>query len=139
MFVAFGAEEPRGTGDDLHHFGSRHYVDEMTDAERSNLVAMVAMDRVGVGDRVPLSSVEGTSRTVRGQLARTALRIDVPFLTETDAASDHESFADAGFDAARVGSTPYAGYHSAGDVPAVVRHDQLGRVGRILTSWLRGR
>ena len=57
----------------------------------------------------------------------------------TDAASDHESFADSGFLAARVGSTPYAGYHSAGDVPAVVRRGQLGRVGAILTSWLRGR
>src|SRR5215207_2212634 len=25
-FIAFGAEEPRGPGDDLHHFGSRTYV-----------------------------------------------------------------------------------------------------------------
>ncbi|MEP9363117.1 M28 family peptidase [Nocardioides sp. CN2-186] len=139
VLVAFGGEEPRGTGDDLHHFGSRFYVDEMTDAERSNLVAMVAMDRVGVGGRVPLSSVEGRSERVRDQLERTARHLDVPFRTETDAASDHESFADAGFDAARVGSTPYAGYHSAGDVPSVVRPDQLGRVGRVLTSWLRGR
>ena len=58
-------------------------------------------------------------------------------VVEHDSASDHESFADAGFLGARVGSTPYAGYHSAQDVPAVVDPAQLGRVGRLLSAWLR--
>ena len=58
-------------------------------------------------------------------------------VVETDSASDHESFADAGYLAARIGSTPYAGYHSAADVPAVVSPAQLRRVGRILIAWLR--
>ena len=138
VLVAFGAEEPRGPGD-LHHFGSRHYVAQMTAEERRNLRAMVALDRVGVGDAVPLSSVEGTATRVRDDLAAAARGLGIPTVVETDSASDHESFADAGFDAARVGSTPYAGYHSAGDVPSVVRPAQLARVGRLLTAWLRGR
>jgi hypothetical protein len=50
--------------------------------------------------------------------------------------SDHWSFVRAGLPGARLGSTPYAGYHSAGDVPGVVAPEQLERVGRLLLAWL---
>lgn len=135
VLVAFGAEEPVGPGE-LHHFGSKAYVAAMTPEERRHLRGMVSLDRVGAGTAVPLSSVEGTSSALRDRLARIAGREGVPTIVETDSASDHESFADAGFLAARVGSTPYAGYHSAQDLPRFVRADQLRRVGRILTAWL---
>jgi peptidase M28-like protein len=135
VLVAFGAEEPVGPGE-LHHFGSKKYVAAMTAEERRNLRGMVSLDRVGAGDVVPLSSVEGSPSALRDRLARIAAREDVPHLVETDAASDHESFADAGFVAARVGSTPYAGYHSAQDLPRFVSPAQLRRVGRVLTAWL---
>ena len=56
-FIAFGAEEPRGEGDDWHHYGSQHYVAELDDASRAAIVAMVALDRVGVpGDAVPVGA-----------------------------------------------------------------------------------
>ena len=135
VLVAFGGEEPRGPGE-LHHFGSKAYVDRLGDDGR-NLRAMVSLDRVGVGTVVPLSSVEGTPPGLRDRLARVADDLGIRTVVETDSASDHESFADAGFLAARIGSTPYAGYHSAADVPAVVGAAQLRRVGRILTAWLR--
>jgi hypothetical protein len=45
VLVAFGAEEPVGSGD-LHHFGSKHYVAEMSAEERRNLRTMVSLDRV---------------------------------------------------------------------------------------------
>ena len=54
VFVAFGAEEPRGVGDNWHHFGSRVYTARMSESERRNLVAMVSLDRVGVGAAVPI-------------------------------------------------------------------------------------
>jgi hypothetical protein len=136
VLVAFGGEEPRGPGD-LHHFGSQAYVARLGDVAGPHLRAMVALDRVGVGAVVPLSSVEGTPAALRDRLARIAADEGIPTVVETDSASDHESFADAGFLAARIGSTPYAGYHSAADVPAVVSPAQLARVGRILTRWLR--
>jgi hypothetical protein len=50
--------------------------------------------------------------------------------------SDHWSFVRAGLPGLRVGSTPYAGYHSAADVPAVVRTAQLERTGRLVLAWL---
>ncbi|GAA4706090.1 M28 family metallopeptidase [Nocardioides conyzicola] len=136
VLVAFGGEEPRGPGD-LHHFGSKAYVEQLTDELGINLRAMVSLDRVGVGTVVPLSSVGGTPAALRDRLADVADDLGIPTVVEHDSASDHESFADAGFLAARVGSTPYAGYHSAADVPAVVSPAQLGRVGDLLISWLR--
>jgi acetylornithine deacetylase/succinyl-diaminopimelate desuccinylase-like protein len=135
VLVAFGGEEPRGPGD-LHHFGSKAYVARLGDDGR-NLRAMVSLDRVGVGTDVPLSSVEGTPPALRDRLARVAGELGIRTVVGTDSASDHESFADAGFLAARIGSTPYAGYHSAADVPAVVSPAQLRRVGRIVIAWLR--
>ena len=53
-----------------------------------------------------------------------------------DRASDHWSFVRAGLPGVRLGSTPYAGYHSAGDVPAVVEPAQLRRTARIVVAWL---
>ncbi len=141
VFVAFGGEEPRGTGDLEHHFGSQHYVAEMSPTERRHLRGMVAMDRVGVGGLVPVASVGGTPIATRMALVRSAGRLGIGVAVDPDdAASDHESFADAGMPAARLGSTPYDAYHSAQDVPGVVDPAQLGRVGRVIWEWLlRGR
>ena len=135
VLVAFGGEEPRGPGE-LHHFGSKEYVARLGDEGR-HLRAMVSLDRVGVGTVVPLSSVDGTPAALRNRLADVADSVGISTVSELDSASDHESFADAGFLAARIGSTPYAGYHSAADVPAVVNPAQLRRVGRLLMAWLR--
>jgi aminopeptidase YwaD len=137
VFVAFGGEEPRGPGDLEHHFGSLHYVAGMSPAERRHLRGMVAMDRVGVGELVPVGSVGGTPTATRAALVRSAAGLGIGVVVDPDnTASDHESFADAGLPAARLGSTPYAAYHSAEDEPAVVDGAQLRRVGRVIWDWL---
>ncbi len=137
VFILFGAEEPRGSGDDLHHFGSTAYVEQMGPAERANLDAMVSLDRVGVGQVVPLCTGGLSPLSVQQQLARAAVEVGVATSSCTDnQASDHWSFEKAGFEVARVGSTPYAAYHSAADVPAVVSQPQLRRVGTAMWRWL---
>jgi Zn-dependent M28 family amino/carboxypeptidase len=137
VFVAFGGEEPRGTGDLEHHYGSLHYVAAMSPAERRHLRGMVSMDRVGVGELVPVASVGGTPIATRAALVRSAAGLGIGVAVDPDnTASDHESFAAAGLPAARLGSTPYAAYHSAQDVPAVVDPAQLHRVGRVIWDWL---
>jgi hypothetical protein len=138
VLVAFGAEEPRGDGDDAHHYGSRRYVARTTPAERRALVAMVSLDRVGVGTRVPVcTGGTGPVRT-RAALRRAAARVHVPVrVCGDDRASDHWSFEKAGLSAARLGSTPYAAYHSARDVPSVVRRAQLRRTGRVVWEAVR--
>ena len=139
VFVAFGAEEPRGPGDDRHHYGSREYVAALTAAERRAVRGMVSLDRVGVGDVVPVGSAVAADPVQQALLAA-ARRVGAMTVAEAEQrSSDHWSFVKAGLPAARLGSTPYVDYHSAGDVASVVSSDQLERVGRIVVSWLAPR
>ncbi|PSL05444.1 peptidase M28-like protein [Haloactinopolyspora alba] len=137
-FIAFGAEEPRGEGDDLHHFGSQQYVARMPDAQRSALTAMVSLDRVGVpADHVPVCAAGRHGTGLRDALLAAAENVETPAQGCEDRASDHWSFEKAALPAARLGSVPFAGYHSPDDVPSVVDPHQLHRVGRITWTWLR--
>jgi len=137
VLVAFGAEEPRGPGDDMHHFGSRVHVRRMPVHKRQALTAMVSLDRVGVGSVVPVCTGPLSPPRVQRALLRTAARIDVPARACENTASDHWPFEKAGFAVARLGSTSYAAYHSAEDLPVVVNRAQLGRAGRLVWAWLR--
>jgi Zn-dependent M28 family amino/carboxypeptidase len=133
VLVAFGAEEPRGPTDDDHHYGSRAYVASMSPAERRAVRGMLALDRVGVGSVVPIGAAEGEPTA----LVQAAERAGVPVAPESgQRSSDHWSFVRAGLPGLRIGSTPYAGYHSAADLPPVVEPAQLRRVGRLVISWL---
>jgi aminopeptidase YwaD len=137
VFVAFGAEEPRSETDpEQHHFGSRTYVRSLSRGERDAVRGMISLDRVGVGARVPVGSAYDTD-PVQRQLLAAARRAGVPTMSDPgQRSSDHWSFVRAGLPGARLGSTPYAGYHSAGDVVSVVESDQLERVGRLVVAWL---
>ena len=138
-FVAFGAEEPRGRGDDLHHFGSQDYVAALSAGERRAVEAMVALDRVGVpANAVPVSTGGTGTAAVMEALLAAADRAGVPARRDDqNRASDHWSFEKADIPAARIGSVPYAAYHSADDLPSVVDSRQLDRVGTIMWTWLQ--
>jgi Zn-dependent M28 family amino/carboxypeptidase len=136
VFVAFGAEEPRGDGDEMHHFGSRAMVARLPSQWRDSLDAMLALDRVGVGTVVPVCSGGLEPPTVRAALLRAANRAGVDAEACLNQSSDHWSFDKAGLPAARIGSTPYAEYHSAADRPGVVNPAQLRRVGTVAWTWL---
>jgi Zn-dependent M28 family amino/carboxypeptidase len=137
QFVAFGAEEPRGTGDALHHFGSRQLVAGLPRAERRAIAAMVSLDRVGVpAPYVPFC--RGGSDGSRLRAAIRAAGRDTGIATRgcENRSSDHWSYEKAGIAAIRIGSVPYPGYHSQGDLPSVVSRRQLDRVGRLIWAWL---
>ncbi|NHC25379.1 M20/M25/M40 family metallo-hydrolase [Nocardioides sp. IC4_145] len=136
VLVAFGSEEPRGPGE-AHHYGSRAYVAGLSTAERGSLNGMVSLDRVGVGSVLPVGSA-GDGDPVQQQLLEAAERAGVPTVVDTQQrSSDHWSFVRAGLPGARLGSTCYAAYHSAADVPSVVSRDQLRRTARTVVAWLR--
>ncbi|QIG44849.1 M20/M25/M40 family metallo-hydrolase [Nocardioides anomalus] len=137
VLVAFGSEEPRGPSDADHHYGSRAYVAALDRAERRSLRGAVALDRVGVGEVVPLGSVEAGD-PLREEVQRAARRAGVPVVTSSgERSSDHASFTEVGLPGVRLGSTAYAGYHSAGDTVDVVQPAQLARTARVVLSWLR--
>lgn len=137
-FIAFGAEEPRGDGEALHHFGSRLYVERLDGPARLAVRGMLSLDRVGVSAAaVPVCTGGTGTPAVQRALVAAARTIDVPAQECVNTTSDHWSFEQAGMPAARLGSVPYPGYHSAGDVPSVVDRRQLDRVGRTAWAWLQ--
>ncbi len=137
VLIAFGAEEPRGPTDDDHHYGSRAYVDRLSAAQRRSLRGMVSMDRIGVGSAVVIGSAEDGD-PLRDELVAAAERAGAPYVVESgQRSSDHWSFVRDGLPGVRLGSTPYAGYHSPTDVVSVVDRRQLERAARVVVSWLR--
>jgi aminopeptidase YwaD len=137
VLVAFGGEEPRGASDADHHYGSRSYVASLGPAERRAVRGMLALDRVGVGTVVPVSSAGPSGLRHRRVVLAAAQRAGVPTDAQVNRSSDHWQFVLAGMPGIRIGSTPYAAYHSAADLPAVVRRAQLARTGRLVLAWLR--
>jgi Zn-dependent M28 family amino/carboxypeptidase len=137
VLVAFGAEEPRGATDADHHYGSRAYVASLGPAERRAVRGMLSLDRVGVGSVVPVSSAGSSGDRQRRAVLAAARRAGVPTDAQINRTSDHWQFVLAGMPGIRIGSTPYAAYHSAADVPSVVSRAQLTRTGRVVLAWLR--
>ena len=135
--VAFGAEEPRGTSDADHHYGSRTYVESLGPAQRRAVRGMLSLDRVGVGTVVPVSAAGPSGTAQRAAVLAAARRAGVPTDAQVNRSSDHWQFVLAGLPGIRIGSTPYAGYHSAADLPSVVNRAQLARTGRLVLAWLR--
>ena len=137
VLVAFGPRNPRAGTTKTTSVPRVRVPPHARGATRAS--RMVSLDRVGVGEVLPVSSARGPD-SMRAELLAAARRADVPVVAETgNRASDHWSFVRAGLPGARLGSTPYAGYHSSADVPAVVSHDQLMRAARTVVAWLGGR
>jgi aminopeptidase YwaD len=137
VLVAFGAEEPRGPTDADHHYGSRTYVASLGPAERRAVRGMLSLDRVGVGTVVPVSSAGPSGAAQRDVVLAAARRAGVPTDAQVNRSSDHWQFVLGGMPGIRIGSTPYAAYHSADDLPPVVSRAQLRRTGRLVLAWLR--
>jgi hypothetical protein len=136
-FIAFGAEEPRGPGDTLHHFGSQQHVAALSRAERDAVTAMLSLDRVGVrAGFVPVCRGGADGTRLRSAVRAAGRRADIPTRACENQTSDHWSYEKAGMAAVRLGSVPYAAYHSPRDLPGVVDRRQLDRVGRLAWTWL---
>ena len=138
QFIAFGAEEPRGSGDAWHHFGSRQYVADLSRAHRRAIRAMVSLDRVGVAaGYVPVCLGGLRGAELRAELRAAARRADVRTRPCVNRSSDHWSYDRAGVPAVRLGSIPYSGYHSRRDTVSFVDRRQIAKVGRLMWSWLQ--
>lgn len=136
-FVAFGAEEPRGPGDALHHFGSRQHVASLSRAERDALAGMVSLNRVGVrAGFVPVCRGGSDGTRLRAAVRAAGRRANIPTRSCENRSSDHWSFEKAGLASVRVGSILHPEYHSRRDLPPVVDRRQLDRVGRVVWAWL---
>jgi hypothetical protein len=139
QFIAFGAEEPRGPGDALHHFGSQQHVADLSAAERDAVAGMVSLDRVGIGvaaGYVPVCRSPLGGRALQRELRSAGRRVAVTTRACENTTSDHWSYAKEGVPAVRFGRLDYPEYHTRRDTYRVVDRPQLDRVGRLTWSWL---
>ena len=128
-FVAFGAEEARGGNGTRYAFGSRHFVGSLSASGRRAVRGMVSLDRVGVrADTVPVCSGGRGTASLATAIRGASRAAGVATNGCTNRASDHVSSRRPAYRRC-AWSVPYAGYHSARDVPSVVDPRQLERVG----------
>ena len=96
-----------------------------------------ALPEAAAGAELVLQPATDRGNRLRDAMRAAAGRADIPTRACTNYTSDHWSYAKAGVSAVRLGSIPYAGYHSRGDVPSLVDRRQLDRVGRTVWAWLQ--
>ena len=122
-FVLFGAEE-------LGLFGSQHYVQGLSPAERSATRAMINLDMVGVGQAWRLG---GTDELVQLGLGATSAMGEraLPLHGSLASASDHASFLAAGVPALFIYRVEDPNYHTAADRAELVDAAALEQAGTI--------
>src|SRR5581483_7513305 len=105
IFVGYGADanQPNGTNRD----GSRYFLNQMTPAQRANLVAMVNLDMIGHGSTVLLRWISGTPKDATDRLVSLGRTIGIPTSVVNLATSDETYFAKAGLSVGSLrGETP---------------------------------
>jgi aminopeptidase YwaD len=127
-FILFGAEE-------LGLFGSRFYVQSLSDTDRRAILADVNLDMVGVGQAWRFGGTDDLVQRALGganDLGQRALPMRGPL----SSASDHASFLDAGIPAVFLYRVEDPNYHTANDKPELVDPDALTQAGTIALKIL---
>jgi aminopeptidase YwaD len=129
-FALFGAEE-------LGLYGSRYYVQSLSDAERRAIRADVNLDMVGVGDAWRFGGTDDLVQLALGAANDLGQR-GLPLRGPQSGASDHASFLEASIPAVFLYRVEDPNYHTAGDVASQVDPQALGQAGTIALGVLDG-
>ena len=128
-FVAFGSEE-------IGLYGSRHYVDSLSEAELSRMTAMLNFDVVGSGPHLETFGHETLTNLALG-IAKD-LEIEAkPGTLPPGAASDHTPFQDAGVSTLFLFGPDISRIHSPEDRLEFVQPELLGAAYLIALSILQ--
>jgi aminopeptidase YwaD len=127
-FALFGAEE-------LGLFGSRFYVQNLSDAERHAILGDINLDMVGVGTAWRFGGTEDLVQRAVGAATDIGQRA-VPLRGPLSSSSDHASFLEAGIPAVFLYRSDDPNYHTANDRAELVDPDALGQAGTIALKVL---
>ena len=117
-FVFFGVEE-------LGLFGSRHFVDSLTDAERSEIIAMLNFDSVGAGEAAVIGDSDLVNQAMDYSNANGLFITTTP--GSSSGGSDHVPFQRAGIPALFLFGDDLSRINSPGDTLEFVDPDIMGR------------
>lgn len=126
-FVAFGSEE---TG----LIGSTYYMQNLK-TEISNMIGMINLDMVGVGNKLFIHTLLKDSKPVPAELAEAcAKEFNYSYIRDESDRSDHVPFAINGIDEVFFEYGPSTGYHTDKDNISIIQKDALAKVCNIATS-----
>lgn len=137
-FLFFGGEERLVEGSDLHHFGSRHYVNSLSQGEKQQAMGAIIVDMVGVGSQLYARSMGVGPVDLCNRLMAYARETGVylPYLV-SGSYSDHEPFEAAGIPAVWLGVKDDPWYHTPGDSYDKINPAHIENAGRLLEGFLR--
>ena len=141
-FDFFGSEEIIGADRTQHHFGSRHRVASLTNAEKERIAGMMSLDLLGVGDKLYARTMKRGPQTLASDLlAFSRSRLPMTFKLDPAATgmSDHEPFELAGLPALWIESLPDDAYHTPKDVGSHISVDRFARVGTLVSDYIASR
>ena len=140
QLVVFGAEEMTDSNPDHHHYGSRQFVQALTDEETAALVGMISVDMVGYGSVLTVRTMERGPQLLRDMVDAYSddHGLDARRLKDKGKYgwSDHEPFELAGYPAVWVEWREDPAYHTAGDTYSHCDPDDVQRVGTMLLGFL---
>lgn len=138
-FCFFGAEEIVGSDPSDHHFGSRHYVESLSPAEKERIAGMVSVDMVGVGPDFVVRTMQKGPMSLSEALLHHADLFEYPlsYLKDSESGqSDHEPFENAGIPAAWLEwrDDPY--YHTSKDTASHVDEKKVRMTGELVAGFI---
>lgn len=136
-FVLFGGEEHLVDGTDLHHFGSRYFVANLSPESRLRLRGAVIVDMVGVGSQLYARTMGigpmDLCNSLLSYAARTGIRL--PYL-KSGSYSDHEPFETAGLPAVWLEVMDDPWYHTPQDSFDKIDAGHIGLTGRLIQGFI---
>ncbi len=137
-FILFGGEEKLVDGTELHHFGSRYYVNSLSEGEKGRLAGAIIIDMVGVGSQLYARTMGVGPMDLCNSLMSFAAGkgIYLPYLVG-GSLSDHEPFEAAGIPAVwlEYKEDPY--YHSPADSYDKINPAFIDLTGRLVEDYIR--
>ena len=118
-FILFGSEE-------LGLHGSRHYVSELTETERSNIIAVINMDVVGSGNTLEILGANELTETALDVAFGIDAAISRSSSAPTNIGSDHVPFIDAGIPAVFIASNDASRIHTSEDTLEFIDPNLIG-------------
>jgi aminopeptidase YwaD len=127
-FIAFGAEE-------LGLIGSSYYVNSLTSKEKSSILAMINLDKVGVGDKFMVHTINDYVQSLTADLAVSCIKkLGYNGGRSQKSNSDHVPFEAAGISVAYLEYETDKNNHTDKDVIDRIQKDNLSRACNVLIN-----
>jgi hypothetical protein len=138
VFIFFGGEEQLVSGTDLHHFGSRYFVQQLSDEYKAALKGAIIVDMVGVGNQLYARTMGVGPMDLCNRLMAYAqgVGISLPYMVG-GSYSDHEPFEKAGIPAVWLEYKDDPWYHSPQDSYDKINPAFIENTGRLLEGFIR--